>query len=113
MAFAATRGSQQDGLVDQGVLVNEVEEVLEQARVGAAEDRGCHHQDVSLLDRDKRLLHGVGQVGAPDRASKVRCQLTQFDQALFARDVVCNQVQQVLCQSCGFGGALQSAGDCY
>jgi len=32
---------------------------------------------------------------------------------LFARDIVGDQVQQVLCQGCRFRGALQSAGNCY
>ncbi|MNR05146.1 hypothetical protein D3C85_1211580 [compost metagenome] len=98
MAFAAAGGRQQDGLVDQGVLMNEVEEVLEQPRVRASVDRGCHHQDVRLFDRAKLALHRVGQLRAPDGASKLRGQLTQFNQALFARNMVGDQIQQVLCQ---------------
>src|SRR2546427_1394158 len=39
MALTATGGRQQHGLVDQGVLVDEVEEVLEQSGVGATKDR--------------------------------------------------------------------------
>ena len=50
MALAATSGGQQDGRVDQRVLLNKVEEVLEQPRVGAAVDRRGHHQNISLLD---------------------------------------------------------------
>ena len=111
MALAAAGGGQQHGLVDQGILMNEIEEVLEQSRVRAAEDRCCHHQDVGLLDRRKFPFHRLGQVGAPGRAGELRCELAQFDQAQFARDCVGDQVQQVLCQGGGLGRALQPAGN--
>jgi hypothetical protein len=86
------------------------EEVLEQARVGAAEDRCRHHQNIGALDRRQFPLHCIGQLGAPDGTGELRCELTQFDQALFARDFFGDQVQQVLCQGCRPGGALQPAG---
>jgi hypothetical protein len=35
---------------------------------------------------------------APDGASKLRGELTQFNQVLFARDFIGDQIQQVLCQ---------------
>ncbi|MNT02315.1 hypothetical protein D3C72_1368080 [compost metagenome] len=66
-----------------------------------------------MFDRAKFPLHRVGQVRTPDRACKLRGELTQFHQALFAGDFVGDQVEQVLCQGGGLGGALQSAGDCY
>ena len=79
----------------QGVLVDEVEEVLEQARVRAAVDRCSHHHDVGLFDRRQGPLHRFGQLGAPDRTGQLRRELAQFDQALFAQDDVGDQVHQV------------------
>ncbi|MNV69621.1 hypothetical protein D3C71_1625380 [compost metagenome] len=111
MAFAAAGGRQQDGLVDQGVLMKKIEEVLEQSRVGAPVDRSSHHQDVGLLDNAKFPLHRVGQLRTPNRASQLRGELAQFDQVWFAGDRVGDQVQQVLGQGRRLGGALQSAGN--
>ena len=109
MALAAAGGRQQDRLVDQGILINEVEEVFEQSRVRAAEDRCCHHQDVGLLDCRKFPFHRLGQVGAPGRAGELRCELAQFDQALFAQHFIGDQVHQVLGQGCRLGRTLQPA----
>ncbi len=113
MAFAAAGGRQHDGLVDQGVLIDEVEKVFEQSRIRATVDRGCYHDDVSLLDRGQFPLYRVGQLRTPNRASELRGELTQFNQVLFTWDFAGDQVQQVLCQGGGFGGALQSAGNGY
>ncbi|KAG1462251.1 hypothetical protein G6F57_013985 [Rhizopus arrhizus] len=111
VAFAAASGGQQDGGIDQRVLVDEVEKVLEQPRVGAAVDRRGHHQHVGLLDRGQLPLHRLGQLRAPQRTGKLRRQLAQLDQVRFAGNVFADQVQQVLGQGCRPRGALQSAGN--
>ncbi len=91
--------------------MNEIEEMLEQPRVGSTKDRSRHHQDVGLLDRDELALHRSGHLGTPDCASKVGSELTQFDQTLFTRDFPGDQVHQVLSQGGRLGGALRSARD--
>ncbi len=111
MALAAAGGGQQHGLVDQGVLIDEVEEVLEQSRVGAAIDRRCDHQHVGSFDRGQFPFHRFGQLGAPDRTGELRREGAEFDQALFARERVGDQLQQVLSQRGGLRWALQSAGN--
>ncbi|KKD57274.1 hypothetical protein VM57_10660 [Stenotrophomonas maltophilia] len=110
VALAAAGRGQQDGGVDQCVLVDEVEEMLEQPCVRAAIDRRAHHQHIGLLDGGQLAFHGVGQLRTPERTGQLRGQFAQFDQVLLAVDVLADQAQQMLGQGGGLGGALQSAG---
>jgi hypothetical protein len=50
MAFAATGGGQQYRGVDQCIEVDQVEQVLEQARVGTAINRRGDNQQIGLFD---------------------------------------------------------------
>jgi hypothetical protein len=50
MAFAATGGGEQHRGVDQCVEVDQVEQVLEQARVGTAINRRGDDQQIGLFD---------------------------------------------------------------
>lgn len=65
VALAAAGGGQQDGGVDQRILVDEVEEVLEQAGVLAAVDRRGNHQYVCLFNGHQLPLDTLGQLRAP------------------------------------------------
>lgn len=111
MAFAAAGGGQQDGGVDQRVLVDEVEEMLEQPGVRAAIDRRAHHEDIGLLDGHQLALYSLGELRAPKRTGQLRRQFAEFDQLLFAAHVLADQAQQVLGEGGGPGGALQAAGN--
>ena len=105
MALAAAGGGQQDGGVDQCVLVDEVEEMLEQPGVRAAIDRRAHHQHIGLLDGGQLAFHRVGQLRTPERTRQLRGQLAQFNQVLLAMDVLAHQVQQMLGQAAALEGA--------
>ncbi|MDT4881392.1 hypothetical protein FQZ97_1172490 [compost metagenome] len=50
VAIAAAGGGEQDRGVNQRIEVDQVEQVLELARVGASVDRRRHHQQVGGLD---------------------------------------------------------------
>ncbi|CEJ45252.1 hypothetical protein XAB3213_300007 [Xanthomonas citri pv. bilvae] len=111
MAVAAPGCGEQHGGIDQGVLIDEIEEMLEQSGERAAVDRRCHHQHVGLLYQAERLLHRARDLGTPERASEVRCQRPNFDQMALARHLIGDQLQQVFCQGNSLGGALHPAGN--
>lgn len=56
VVVAPARRGEQDGLVRQGVLVDQIEEMFELAGIGTAEDRCRRDQEVGLLSEPDFLL---------------------------------------------------------
>jgi hypothetical protein len=66
--------------VDQGVLADQVEQVLEVAGKAAAVHRRGHHQQVGLFHQAQLLFDGVGQFAAPQGTAQWAGDVAQFDQ---------------------------------
>ena len=64
VALASAGRGQQGRGVDEGVLVDEVEQVLEEAGERGAVDRARHDQHVGRLDRKERGLRILRKIGA-------------------------------------------------
>jgi hypothetical protein len=56
VAFAAARGCEEDRLVDEGVLTDEIEQVLEQSGERSAVDRARDDQEIRVLDASQLLF---------------------------------------------------------
>ena len=78
--LSPARRGQQHGRVDERVLVDEVEEVLEEARERAAVDGAGDDEQVGLFDANEFLLDAVGQLAAVQGARELGADLRYLDE---------------------------------
>ena len=77
VALAAAGGGQQDGGVDQRVLVDQVEQVLEQPRIGALVDRRADDQRIGRSDFGNEVLQILRGPARVEGRTKRRVDLGQ------------------------------------
>ncbi|MCY1284142.1 hypothetical protein D9M70_330360 [compost metagenome] len=111
MAVAATGGGEQDRGVDQGVLADQVEQVLELAGVAAAIDRRGDDQQVGRLDVAQFVLDGFRQLLAPQRAAQRPGDVAQLDEVAVDLQVLAELGDQRLGQGQRARGARGAAGN--
>lgn len=109
MALAATSGSQQHRRAVQGIHVDQIEQVLEQARNACAKDGRAHDQKVGLLNG----LDGLMRMGGQGVGGQGRAQFGQQADQLDVLHVQCQLIVQCVAQRVqqylGAGGTVQAS----
>ncbi|MNL43846.1 hypothetical protein D3C87_1663780 [compost metagenome] len=98
MALTATGGGQQHRRVDQCIQIDQVEQVLEQPRIGAAIDRRGDDQQVGVFDRLQFGFDVRAQFLTGQRRAQRPGDVTQLDQLGFDRQLLSQLRQQRLGQ---------------
>ncbi len=111
VALGAASGGEQHRGVDQGVEVDQVEQVLEQARIGATVDRRGDQQQVGAFDLVEHRLQFRRRLVARQGSAQRRGDVGQLDDPAVDRQRLAKLGDQGLGEYQGAGRAIGAAGD--